>query len=462
MTLLFPYLMRQTHKRPSSSTRVQPSAGSRNAVEWPHLSTSVWNTPINDQAVYYDEGNANNFTAGTAGPMGAGDGDFMHNGIDAENVWWFVEDTNNLYDMHGLDTSLVYSKSYNERCSGIYEVHTAVNQWGIAPGWRMWELRHFTRASNNTAIFIYNDAGDYVDVFKPLAMCDGSPDFLTVADPFRYQGAQSKSWVKTNFSRNLYAAVGDGTGNGGHGASKLPHGAGCLMPWELKPEAHPVVNGIQTGPRHRLKINWCKHMLHVSNTNIPVGGGDGYRWPATARDGGAWDYNNEDGVRRYNSSHIPARMGALRAIRRTVDLAALQATLTTTPAKMVAWTLYHFGCHNPEDYAALYKVWNKAGFGTASGPEIGAFHDEFYNTWGFDFTVTNSEMNSIGSLPQAQQDWIADLRKIFRELWIVDDCLEATPGGAGSPMTEGPPPFDAATIADATLRSQLLASGEAV
>jgi hypothetical protein len=197
----------------------------------------------------------------------------------------------------------------------------------------------------------------------------------------------------------------DGT-RGAHGGSGMSALGGTLRLGELRPGKQP--------PRHVLKGNlYGKMNLFRCTTQSQC-----YRWPAVAADSYAV---GEYGTGR---SGIPTsmKMGVLLAIRPATTATSLG--LETEPAKQLFWTLQNFGLYIVDDTA-----WDVYALETEQGP-AGDFTEQFRSDWGFDFEQSSRDT-----------PWTRDMRRLFTNLYVIDNNSATSVGGGGTPRVSGIPPL---------------------
>lgn len=425
-----------------------PGAGLRDPLQWPFLRASIWNRPIGTDAVYADTNWLGRIAAEVC------------DGFMCEGNFLFLDPHAPLKPVHYSIAR--YRDQFPERCNPqrwqarncaflplADNYNTLYGFWDIGNG-----------GNANSAIMI-NDSGEYVYDLSPISVCgSGSENFYTSKYPFHIPARRSTAWLKANKKASIF---GDGR-LGGQGATRLSSMGGTMRPDELMPGAHPIVDGVQTGPRHALKCSVNYALWYCSTSNVPPFGGPRYQWPAISGDNhGVPDQSVCAGVEE--SAYRAERSGWLAAIPRDAvlqlvpglydSLGELQTALVTTPAKMLAWTLQKFGMYQVEGQASAdYK---KFGIGGSFGPEIGDFTRNFYNAWGFRFgTSWNPEWGGeIGGV------WHQDLVRVLQHCMIVEDNYPNSIGGAGERLTADAPPFDAGLIRDGVIREELVRAGEA-
>lgn len=422
--------------------------GYRDVVVWPFSRSSIWNTPINDGAAYVDT------NMEVRGPKNA------RAGLAIEGTYGLLDPDAPWRPVHFVDTGgKVFSSDFAERC-GSAVTESDILRLPVAPHWTNRHAQGVGGGGNACSIAMIADDMTFIYGLHPMSVCldaDGG-SYITCHYPFQLPRQRSLDWLRANKRGNLF----DDGRRGGHGGTGLSEYGGSLHPGELTAGAHPVVNGVQTGPRHALKCTTNSHLIACRAIPHPTGGA-AYRWPAFRADDGAT--RRASCTPRYASPYSVERAGNLRAIPRDdvlhaakgYDLAGLQSRLRTTPARMLAWTLQHFGIYQVEDVGG---EWPKFGIAARSGPEIGFFNEAFEASWGYRFDVSRRQTSENSS-------WWRDVKLLLQHLWIVDDNGPADhpggayrPGGKGLPLTALAPPFRASAV-PASLRPHLVAAGEA-
>ena len=173
---------------------------------------------------------------------------------------------------------------------------------------------------------------------------------------------------------------------------------------------------------HATKIDVYSQMwLTQDRTKFP-----GYRWPALAADSG-WDGSGGYGSRAPDWRPPDAVMGALLTLPRSFPVDDLQ----TEPARILARSLRDYGSYivdgTGRDTVTFATEWSNRG----------RVLDQFESEFGF---------SPVGDyqpgLDSRQNDFFADLNRIYRELHIVADNRPDNVGGAGARMTFRAPPLD--------------------
>ena len=266
---------------------VPPMPKSRDALHWPFASTSIWNMPIGQQALYVHAHLPVRPGNDPWAPMPQ---------IDAERI--ILKPTAPL-------TSVYHSEagwSGEDRCHSSRQLLARVpipDDYVIPNG-----------LTNSAAVFLGVDQRTLFQT-QPLARCvaKGPATALLMFAPV-----------------DLY---GEGR-SGSHGGSRLSALGGSLRVGELRPG---------TVVRHALKINLYGRQA-LSPCSRPS---DCYRWPALSADNNAVITYGVDNPR----SAPVVKMGALLAIPAAVNLGDL--ALETVPAKMLAWTLQNYGAYVVDD-----------------------------------------------------------------------------------------------------------------
>jgi hypothetical protein len=278
--------LRQTLTEPTPTTT--STSATRDPLQWPFASSSIWNMPIGSGAVY------------VAANMPA---------VPGNSIWAPMPQ---LDEEHIIlkPTAPLTAVSYNSagwsganRCpaSSRTLVNLPIPSNYIVPNSR----------ENNSAAILAADGRTVVQV-QPLARCaTGGPATSIVVFP----------------SVDLYS-----TGiTGAHGGSGLSALGGSLRRGELRPGGQ--------GPRHALKLNVdAKGVLYKCTTRSAC-----YRWPATTADGYAVGNYGTTG----NISNTAMKMGALLAIPTSRNIASMG--LETEPGRMLAWTLQNYGAYIVDD-----------------------------------------------------------------------------------------------------------------
>ncbi len=163
---------------------------------------------------------------------------------------------------------------------------------------------------------------------------------------------------------------GDGR-HGAHGGSGLSAIGGSLRLGELRPGGPP--------PRHALKLDlYGKDVFYQCQNQANC-----FRWPAYKADSGAVGRygighgNINSNPLRKNPPPFAMRMGALLAIPAKQDLATLG--LETKVGQMLAWTLQNYGAYVVDDAGGP-----SVAISAEKGPR-GSFRQQFRQDWGFDF-----------------------------------------------------------------------------
>lgn len=342
---------------------VPPMPVSRDAVQWPFSSTSIWNTPIGQRAVY---------VAANLNDQPGADGWAPMPQIDAERI--VLKPTSPLTPLYRSDAGW----SGADRCTpgrrllarvpipASYTVPNAV--------------------SNSAAVFLGTDGRTLLQT-QPLARCVGKgPATALLMFP----------------AVDLY---GEGR-SGAHGGSRLSALGGSLRLGELRP---------RTVIRHALKINLYGREAFAQCSRPS----ECFRWPAQSADNNAVmtygvDNPNDGGV---------VRMGALLAIPAWRDLASLG--LETEPARLLAWTLQHYGAYLVDDTGGPAFA-----IAAEDGPD-GALSAQFKADWGFEFEQRVRD----------QTPWVRDMQRLIRVLHVVVNNSPRSVGGGGKPLQPMAPPL---------------------
>lgn len=352
----------------------QPTIG-RNPLQQPFLESSIWNMPIGSGAVYVN----------AELPAAPGDGN--------QFAWCPAGDDERLFlDTTQPDTTIKYSSGgwSSSRCNADDELAPPLLdvQVPFPPSYVLDQTTH-----NECAAFLLRD-GRTVRQVQPLAHCTVGGDVTAMAE----------YWPND--------LLGDGA-LGAHGGSGLSALGGTLRIGELRPWD-------TTGPRHALKLDvWAAQcFVRPFVDGVPVRD-MAFRWPAQWPDS-YWD--DEYGAEGAGGP-LAMRMGALLAIPASVNLASLQGTLETEPARLLAWTLQNYGAYIVDDtHSPGYSL-------CVENSPAGDFKAQFEADWKFPFAQKMGTTTGIGATA-----WVRDFQKLMTALYVVDNNNdEASTGGGGTP-----------------------------
>lgn len=304
---------------------------SRDPLQWPYASESIWNMPIGSNAEYVPQ------------PI---DPDHTR-GIHVDAVVTIMRPEAKLMDVYGTKYAWQDGTNPTTRCE----------KW------------------SNTVHLRLPIPTSYVTVFSSSqANNPGAvllPDGRTLKHPYCFQvcaGGYATGGLRRpggEIIDELYNApesdiYGDGlVGTGG--GSGLNGLGGTIRLGELSPGSPPI--------RHALKISFpCEYYLYYDENT-----GKGYRWPAEKDDSGA--------ATRYNGSEPEAQIGCLRALPPDVDIDALG--LETEPGRKIAWTLLNYGAYQVEQVP-----WSRMMIVVEEGPD-GYVAADFEKDYGYSMTTTD-------------------------------------------------------------------------
>jgi hypothetical protein len=288
-------------------------SGTRDPLQQPFASTSIWNMPIGSGATYV--------AAGIDNYPGANQYAYMP-GADGEHI---------ILTPTAPATDIRYSSvgwSGGDRCvSGGSVLVTVPIPSSLV----------IANTNKNEGAAILKADGHTIAQVQPIARCTA--------------GSYATAMVQAA-DVDLY---GDGI-TGCHGGSGLSSIGGCIRVGELRP-------GAATGPKHALKVNvYAKQALFQCTTRA-----DGFRWPATTSDSYAVGWYGTDPA----NSNTNMKQGSLLAIPASVDITTLG--LTTEPAKQLAWTLQNYGAYIVDDtYAPGFDFSIEEGPGGSKSAEFQA------------------------------------------------------------------------------------------
>lgn len=194
--------------------------------------------------------------------------------------------------------------------------------------------------------------------------------------------------------------------------------SGCVLTGECIEGAHggshlSAIGGtIRVGEftsgqiRHAIKINL------FGKENFYKDASGGYRWPATNQDGG---YNDPTAYNYYGGTNPEMKIGALLALNKDVVLNSVSDNslgLKTEAGLILARAMRDYGAYTVDNTAGDYYA-----FITETGPD-GSVRQEFKQRYGYEIN------GSLGST-----DWTADIKVLFKNLYVITNNTQNTPGG---------------------------------
>jgi len=365
------------------------SAGTRNALQWPFASTSVWNMPIGSGARFVPSGL--HFTT-----------------TPNSTQYWYdlpLSDRERIVLTPTAPVTSVYISnvgwSGGNRCNsqGSVFFHAPI-PGGFVVG---------NSTENNGAAILLADGATIVQT-QPFTRCSGYSYATTMQVPYSLSAWEYN--IKT----------GDGR-LGAHGGSSLSTLGGTIRRGELRPGGPQM--------RHAVKIALdSKSALGLCTGNFSAC----FTWPAATADSYAAQAGSGYGSATGNTN-TAMKMGALLAIPASVNLSGIG--LQSVPGKMLAWTLQNYGAYIVD---------------TAGGPGFdiciedgaaGSKDDEFQSDYGFPFDGRLGYMtlkDSTGQ-PTPQAKWVSDIRLLIDYLRVVSNNSPSSVGGGGSPLQPLAPAF---------------------
>jgi hypothetical protein len=289
----------------------------RNPLVSPFNTSSIWNTPLTDAAIYSPA----NLFSGVVPALG----------VFSDDDWFLV-----------TTASSPVIPWYDQ---GHWNATPDCLQFPWAPlvGTIPWPSQDYTitQAGNNALALLLPD-GDSLVLTQPAYRCNASAPLLSLHDRSKYGTGSLR-----------------GLGNwGGHGGSALNAIGGSLRVGELLPGSP------QPGPAHALKLQlWAKPYYY--GTAHGANKSTCYHWPALVCDG----YSSDPAL--YGGANPLLTPGALLAIP-LHSLNATLAALATAPARALAWTLAYYGGLLCDDTYADRATFNtEHGFTAAFEAEYG-------------------------------------------------------------------------------------------
>jgi hypothetical protein len=371
-----------------SYSLVSASVASRNALQWPFSSSSIWNMPIGSGAQYVPAG-----LSFTSSPN--------------STEYWYdlpLSDHERIVLSASSPVTPVYINT-----AGWSGGNRCVQQGALffsAPIPADYVVANST--DNNGAAILLAD-GVTIAQTEPFTRCSG------------YSYATSMQVPSSIAAWEYNIQTGDGR-LGAHGGSGLSTLGGTIRLGELRP-------GTQT--RHALKI------LVDSTTSLGLCTGNFaacFTWPAATADSYAADAGSGYGSAS-NNTNTAMKMGALLAIPASVNINNIG--LQSVPGKMLAWTMQNYGA---------YIVDSTGGPGFDIAIEDGAAgskDDEFQSDYGypFDGRLGYITLTTSTGQPTPQAQWVNDVRLIIGYLQVVSNNSASNVGGGGTPLQALAPAF---------------------
>lgn len=360
-------------------TAAAAHAACRDPIQWPYAASSVWNTALGSGAAFAP---ANLF----AGPPGSGK--------DAP------------FDMMSDDDYMIVTAESDPVVSWYNQGH-----WGspytpeaycritgpLVQQLHMPSTLNISTFGNNNAAAILQPDGRTLLFTQPIYICGPGAPVLSLKMPAGEESADI---------RNDQGTLG------GHGGSGLNAIGGTIRKGELMPGAPPIA--------HALKLQFYAHLFYYR----PLDGNRSncFHWPANTCDGYMDDCSSQP-TECYGGTDPLLTPGALLAVP-AAAAAALNASLSTVPARRLLHALANYGGYVVDDTA-----WNSTSINTEHGVT-----DEFAAAYGYSFRVTSAAVGPAAA-------WYSDQLALFRALHVVTSNGPASPGGGGAPLQPPPPPF---------------------
>ncbi len=310
---------------------------------WPFSSTSIWNMPVGDEAIYEPA----NFEEAS------------NVGIDIQHLLVISENDPN--------RQVLNSPTWGPgRCSGETDLGFTLQ---IPDDWIVPDAGNspYGLTPNSNFAFLLPD-GETLFQSTQISRCEeAGPVYLP-------------EWMKYEDNRNYVSIYSDGLDGGGQGASGMSALGGTIRLGEFTSE-EPI--------QHVLKINpWAEKYVHYSE-EYP-----GWKWPAKSADNYA-----EQGYNRNADPNI--LMGSLFAIPPELTPEAIE--ISTEPGQKLFFTLQNYGMYFTED--AAWDTWDiivergvevefQQAFGFSMESEI--WLAEVNKLMGALHVITNNGPSSIG------------------------------------------------------------------
>jgi len=364
------------------------SAGTRDALQWPFASSSIWNMPIGSGAKYVAAG--------------------LHFTTTPNSTQYWYDLPLSDHERIVLTPSAPLTGVYisNVGWSGGNRCNSQGTLFFRAPLPAAYVIPNST--GNNGAAILLADGATIVQT-QPFTKCSGYSYATTMQVP--YSLAAWEYNIKT----------GDGR-LGAHGASSLSTLGGTIRLGELRPG---------TQMRHAIKILTDSYSsLGLCTGNFSAC----FTWPAATADSYAAQAGSGYGSAT-NNTNSAMKMGALLAIPASVNIGNIG--LQSVPGKMLAWTLQNYGA---------YIVDSTGGPGFDIAIEDGAAgskDDEFQSDYGFPFDgrLGYITLKDSTGQPTPQARWVSDVRLLIDYLQVVSNNSPTSVGGGGSPLQPLAPAF---------------------
>ena len=354
-----------------SAPLLSSGSASRNPLQQPFATNSIWNMPIGSAAAFAP---ANL----TANPASSDSG--------ATNVEWAV--------VFGLDSEhiiltptapLVQINYESNAWSGASRCGATGSGSGFPVAVPIPATYTVPSDNGNDGAAILAPDGQTVIQFQPMALCTAG---------------ESGTAAAMAPTVNLY---GPGI-FGAHGGSGMSSIGGSIRVGEMRPG--------QLGMHHALKVDMNYYEYYHASSQA-----QSYRWPAVTSDSAWQDYGlTSAGAQGANYSNPAMVMGALLAIPSTVSISSLN--LQTEPGKQLAWTLQNYGAYIVD--SSTDCCFN---FSEEESP-AGSVSAQFQTDYGFPMMV---RFNS-GSA------WAQDIETIRTVLQVVNNNGPSSIGGGGTPL----------------------------
>lgn len=350
---------------------VSSPPGSRNAAFQPFQAESIWNLALGDGAVYRDarmngapdNGNVNGFVPN----------------FDPEKI--VMQPTGS--KMPILSSNVGWSGG--NRCLGTDVTRTAIP----CPS----TFIVGNSGSNNCGAFLLSDSRTIAQM-QPFTHCTNGAGVA-------YPHGTSYAF----FANQDLFGMGIGGSHGGSGLSAI---GGSLRLGELRP-------GDTEGPHHALKVNlYCRQFLFKSPGSL-------FRWPADRSDSYAHGTRTQGGYGTDptgtgvdgSNSLTDMKQGSLLALHPTFDITA---NLSTTPARLLAWTFREYGAYVADDtFAAGFALVGEAG-------DQGDFSTQFQSDWGY----------PLRQHEQSASAWRRDISLICDNFYVISNSSPGAIGGGGN------------------------------
>jgi hypothetical protein len=356
-----------------SASVASSGSGTRNPLQQPFATNSIWNMPIGNGAAFAP---ANL----TANPASSDSG--------ATNIAWavvFGSDAEHIILTPTAPLTSIYYEGNAWSGASRCDATSTGAVSGLPVSVPIPATYTVPSDNGNDGAAVLAADGQTIIQFQPMALCTaGGPGTAAAVSP----------------AVNLY---GPGI-LGAHGGSGMSSIGGSIRVGEMRPG--------QVGMHHALKVDMNYYEYYHASAQA-----NSYRWPSVTSDGAWQNYGlTSAGAQGANYSNPAMVMGALLAIPSTISISSLN--LQTEPGKQLAWTLQNYGAYIVD--SSMDCCFN---FSEEESP-AGSFSAQFQADWGYPMLA---RFNTDSA-------WSQDIETIRTALQVVSNNGPNSIGGGGTPL----------------------------